>query len=393
MNPGGLKCAMPSTQTSGSAANALFALPKDMLYLDSAAHGPPLRAVREAAAAALQRSTTSWFGARWRDDVERLRALAAGLFDGDADAVAFVPSAAYGLAIAARNVPLWPGQSVLVLDDQFPSNLLPWRQRCKETGARLTIVRRDDGQDWTNAVLAALDADTEIRVLALPQVHWRDGALLDMDRIAAHAHARKASLVLDLSQSLGVLPVRLDAWQPDFIVSVGYKWLLGGHGLAWLWAAPQWRDNGQPLEHGWMAHDCDALWQPGNNAQVAPLPGARRYDAGGVCDAMRLAMAEAGLRQVLGWGVPQIAAQLKLRTDALDDALHARDLDGLRTAGHAPHICGMLLPPGRADAVAQALESAGIVVTLRNNCVRVAPHMHVGIGQMARVAQVVAGVL
>lgn len=393
MNPDGLKWDMSSPQTSGPGGSALFALPRDMLYLDSAAHGPPLRAVREAAAAALQRSTTSWFGARWRDDVERVRALAAGLFDGDAEAVAFIPSAAYGLSIAARNVPLWPGQSVLVLDDQFPSNLLPWRQRCKETGASLTIVRREDGQDWTDAVLATLDADTDIRVLALPQVHWLDGALLDMDRIAARARAREASLVLDLSQSLGALPVRLDAWRPDFIVSVGYKWLLGGHGLAWLWAAPQWRDNGQPLERGWMAHDHDALWAPGNNAQVEPLPGARRYDAGGVCDAMRLAMAEAGLRQVLGWGVAQIAEQLKLRTSALDDALHARDLDVLRTAGHAPHICGLTLPTGRADAVAQALESAGIVATLRNDCVRVAPHMHVGIGQMARVAEVVAGVL
>ncbi len=373
--------------------NSLFALPADMLYLDCAAHGPPLHAVREAASAALKRSTTSWFGASWREDVERVRALAAGLFDGNADGLAFVPSAAYGLSIAARNVPLWPGQSVLVLDDQFPSNLLPWRQRCKETGASLSIVQRAAGQDWTDAVLAALDADTDIRVLALPQVHWRDGALLDMDRIAARARARKASLVLDLSQSLGVLPVQLDDWQPDFIVSVGYKWLMGGFGLAWLWAAPQWRDEGQPLERGWMAHDHDALWQPGNNAQAGPLPGARRYDAGGVCDAMRLAMAEAGLRQVLGWGVSQIAAQLKLRTGALDDALHARDLDALRTAGHAPHICGLPLPPGRADAVAKALETAGIVATLRHDCVRIAPHMHVGIGQMARVADVVASVL
>lgn len=384
---------MSSTQPSGSAAHALFALPRNMLYLDSAAHGPPLRAVRDAAAAALQGSTTSWFGAHWRDEVERLRALAAGLFDGDPEGIAFIPSAAYGMALAARNVALWPGQSVLVLDDQFPSNLLPWRQRCKETGARLVLVHRSEGQDWTDAVLDAIDADTEIRVLALPQVHWRDGTLLDLDRISARARARKASLVLDLSQSLGVLPLRLAAWQPDFIVSVGYKWLLGGYGLAWLWAAPQWRDDGQPLERGWMSHDREELWQTGNAVYAEPLPGARRYDADGVCDAMRMAMAEAGLRQIIGWGVPQIAAQLKLRTDALDDALHARGLEELGTPGHAPHICGLHLPAGRAEAVARAMEKAGIVATLRNDCLRVAPHMHAGIGQMARVADVVAGVL
>ena len=130
------------------------------------------------------------------------------------DGVAFVPSAAYGMSIAARNTPLARGQSVLVLDDQFPSSVLPWRQRCDEAGAQLVVVRRADGQDWTDAVLHALASDPGIHVLVLPQAHWRDGALLDLDRIAVQVHAREARLVLDLSQSLGVLPVRLDAWRP-----------------------------------------------------------------------------------------------------------------------------------------------------------------------------------
>ena len=65
----------------------MFALPADMLYLDTAAHGPPLKSVRAAAQAALEQSTTSWLGGHgWRGDVERLRALAAQLFDHDADA-------------------------------------------------------------------------------------------------------------------------------------------------------------------------------------------------------------------------------------------------------------------------------------------------------------------
>lgn len=373
---------------------ALFALPDDLLYLDSAAHGPPLRAVREAGAAALQRSTTSWFGGgQWRADVERVRTLAAGLFDGDSDALAFVPSAAYGLSIAARNVPLWPGQGVLVLDDQFPSNVLPWRQRCSEVGANLVVACRGDGQDWTAAVLDALDANEDIQVLALPQVHWRDGSLLDLKRIAARAQARGARLVLDLSQSLGALPTALQEWQPDFVVAVGYKWLLGGYGLAWLWAAPQWRDSGQPLERGWMAHDCEALWQPGPDSRIEVLPGARRYDAGGVCDALRLAMAEAGLRQVLDWGVPVIAAQLQQRTDALDAALRSLGMDAMRTPGHAPHFCGLQLPPERSAAVAAALPSAGIIATVHADCVRIAPHLHVDAGQMVRVAEMVADAL
>lgn len=387
----------PSATDSGaSGLRALFALPENMLYLDSAAHGPPLRSVRSAGIQALQRSTTSWFGGgQWREDVERVRALAAQLFDDDDDAIAMVPSAGYGLSVAARNVPLSPGQSVLVLDGQFPSNLLPWRQRCAQVGAHLHIVRRAGGQDWTSAVLAALDADHDIGVLALPQAYWRDGALLDLTRIssAARARAGQTRLILDLSQSLGALPLQLEGWQPDFVVAVGYKWLLGGYGLAWLWAAPQWRDHGQPLEHSWMAHDRDALWSPGSDAAIAPLAGARRFDAGGVCDAPRLAMAEAGLRQVLDWGVPWIASELRQRTDALDAGLDANGLGALRTAGHAAHFCGVRPPAAKMEAVAAALSHAGVVVTRHYDCLRIAPHLHVTADEMTQVAELIAAAM
>lgn len=372
----------------------LFALPDPMLYLDSAAHGPPLKAVRAAAQAALQHSTTSWLGgAHWRVDVERVRALAAQLFDNDADAIAMIPSAAYGLSVAARNVPLRAKQAVLLLEGQFPSNLLPWRMRCAEVGSSLVFAKRHAGQDWTSAVLESLDAHPEVMVLALPHAHWRDGSQLDLARISDQARARGASLVLDLSQSLGAMPVALDAWRPDFVIAVGYKWLLGGYGLAWLWAAPQWREHGQPLEHGWMANDCDALWHADSRGDVLPLTGARRFDADGVCDAMRLAMAEAGLQQVLTWGVPDIAAQLQCLTLALDDALERHGLSALRTHHHAPHFCGVQLPPQRAEAVRRALSDAGIVSTLRNGCLRIAPHLHVDIAEMARPIKVIAKTL
>jgi selenocysteine lyase/cysteine desulfurase len=386
---------MPTQRASDQTSlRRLFALPKDMLYLDSAAHGPPLKTVRAAATAALQQSTTSWLGgARWRNDVERVRALAAQLFDNDADAIAMIPSAAYGLSIAARNVPLQAQQSVLVLEGQFPSNLLPWRQRCAEVGANLVFARRKDDQDWTTAVLDALAAHPGINVLALPQAHWRDGSLLDLARISDRARARGASLVLDLSQSLGAMPVDLHAWRPDFVVAVGYKWLLGSYGLVWLWAAPQWRDHGQPLEQGWMAHDRDTLWQASSKGDAMPLAGARRYDAGGVCDALRLSMSETALQQVLDWGVADIAVQLQQRTAALDHALEMHGLGSLRTHDHAPHICGVQLPPQRTAAVARALSEAGIVCTVRHHCVRLAPHLHAGIDEMSRPIEIIAKAL
>jgi len=364
------------------------------LYLDCAARAPRLRSVHAAALAALEADTAPWaqsFDAL-EAQAEAVRTLAARLFDGDADAVALAPSAAFALSTAARNLPLGPGEAVLLLEGQFPSNLLPWQQRCAETGARIAAVRRVPGADWTDAVLAALDAEPRVRVVALPQVRWDDGAVLDLDRIAPRVHATGAALVLDLSQSLGVLPADVARWRPDFVASVGYKWLLGPRGLAWLWAAPRRRDAGVAIEQHWSTRDAGDGWRFPVDAMPPARRGARRFDAGGLDEPLPLAMAGAGLEQVLAWGVPRIAAALGACTRALDAALDAHGLSAWKTPGHAPHLTALRPPPARLDAVFDALRRERIVCTRRHGLLRIAPHLHVAPEDMARVAAVAAAI-
>ncbi|WP_237056832.1 aminotransferase class V-fold PLP-dependent enzyme [Marilutibacter chinensis] len=386
---------MTSTTTLNDDARlaAMFATPHGTLHLDSAAHGPRLRGVQAAAEATLAESIAPWrIGMQaWNDAIERVRSLAAcffegDAFDGDGDGVALVPSAGYALSLAARNLQLGAGDKVLVLAGQFPSNLLPWQQRCAETGASLVEVRRAPGQDWTGAVLAALEADPAIRVLALPQAHWHDGALLDLDRISAQARACDAALVLDLSQSLGALPADVSRWQPQFAVAVGHKWLLGSYGLAYLWVAPHWREHGRPLEQNWFAREHDA-------AMASPLqppayrPGARRFDAGGIAHAQKLAMAAVALAQLQAWGVAGLSQALGTRTAAFDAVLREYGLEDWITPGHAPHLLGLRPPPERIDTAAQALAAAGAVFTRRHGLLRIAPHLQVTVAQMRVLAE------
>lgn len=364
----------------------------DVLYLDCAARAPVLRDVHAAGQAALEANAAPWtqsFDAL-EALVEAVRALAAGMLDGDTEAVALVPSAAFALSTAARNLPLEAGEAVLLLEGQFPSNLLPWQQRCAEAGARVAGVRRAPGQDWTEAVLDALAAEPRTRVVALPQVRWDDGALLDLDRIAPRVHAAGAALVLDLSQSLGALPADIARWRPDFVASVGYKWLLGPRGLSWLWAAPRRRGDGVAIEQHWSTRDAGAGWRFPLEAPPPSRSGARRFDAGEIDEPLPLAMAGAGLAKLQAWGVPHIAAALGRYTGALDAALDASGLSEWKTPGHAPHLTALRPPAERLDAVFDALARERIVCTRRHGLLRIAPHLHVTPGDMARVAAVAA---
>src|SRR6478672_3538259 len=165
-------------RTATTAWRALFDLPPRAVYLDTAAHAPMLHAVREAGIAALasgNRPCTPDADA-WEARTQQARTLAAHWFDGDADAVAFVPSVANGVVIAARNLPLARGDAVLVLDNQFPSNLLAWQQRCADVGADIVVARPAPGQDWTAAVLDAFVIHPQIRIAAVAQARWDDGA-------------------------------------------------------------------------------------------------------------------------------------------------------------------------------------------------------------------------
>jgi selenocysteine lyase/cysteine desulfurase len=366
--------------------SSAFLLPPGVLYLDTAAHGPRLRTVQAAACEALEAGARPWQACwdEWEAQVERVRALASRLFDGDTDGVALVPSAGYGLSLAARNLPLAAGDAVLVLADTFPSNLLPWQHRCRETGARLLAVER--GIDATAAVLAALERESRVRVVSLPHVHWHDGALLDLDAIAEAVHARGAALVLDLTQSLGALPAAVARWRPAFAVAASYKWLLGPMGLAWLWASPHAREHGTPIEHHWLAYEARADWSFSADMPAAWRTGARRFDAGGIADPVRLAMAEAGLLQLQAWGVDAIRDRLGALTAAL-----VRGLDRSRfamPAAHAPHFVGVRPRCVPLDACARALTEAGIVCTARHGALRIAPHLHVGLADIERVVAV-----
>jgi len=136
---------------------ALFELPDDITWLNCAYMSPQLRSVRAAGEMALGRKAHPWT-VRAEDfftEAEALRALFAGLVGAEAEGVALVPSVSYGMAVAAANLRVEAGQRLLVLAEEFPSNLYPWRELAQRSGGSLfTVSRREDG-DWTRAVLEA----------------------------------------------------------------------------------------------------------------------------------------------------------------------------------------------------------------------------------------------
>jgi selenocysteine lyase/cysteine desulfurase len=353
----------------------LFEVPDDVAYFNTANMSPLLRSVREAGERALERRASPWDidAADWFTDVERLRGAFAEIMGADADGVALVPASSYGLAVAARNLAAVPEDEVVVLRDEYPSNYYTWERFSRRTGARLVVVERERGQSWTEAVLARIGERS--RVVAVPNVHWTNGALVDLTAVGEAARAAGAAFVVDASQSLGALPLDVGELRPDFLVSVGYKWLLGPLAVGCLYVAEQHRD-GEPLEENWInragSDDFSALVDYTDSY----LPGARRFDVGQRTSFGLVPMAIAAAEQLLAWTVAGVANSLRAVTDEI--ARRAAEL-GLAVAPpgqRGPHMLGIDVPRDVAHSLGRELAERGVVASVRGSSLRLAPHLH-----------------
>jgi selenocysteine lyase/cysteine desulfurase len=353
----------------------LFDIPDDVAYLNCAYMSPLMKPVIEAGTAGLSRKAHPWeiTPDKFFTGSDEFRTAAAQIVECAADDIAIVPSASYGIATAARNLPLKKGQSILVLSEQFPSNYYPWQQRAEETGASLKVVAWPEDDDWTAAVLDSLTAD--VAVAALPHVQWTSGGRLDLVRIGKACRKIGAALVLDLTQSLGALPFSVRDVQPDFAVAASYKWLLGPYSIGLLYVAPKWQ-GGMPLEENWIvranARDFSSLILYTEDYDT----GARRFDMGERSNFALLPAAVRAMKQLLEWDVAKIsetagALNRQLATAAAELGLSSPP-DDLR----APHYLCLRRQAGIPRGLPEMLAREKVFVSIRGTSIRVAPHVY-----------------
>ncbi|MFP6772553.1 MAG: aminotransferase class V-fold PLP-dependent enzyme [Alphaproteobacteria bacterium] len=352
----------------------LFDIPDDLAWINCAANSPALASVYQAGQLGLKRKRHPWTlgPAQFQDDVARLRGLFADLIGASADDISLAPSASYGLTTAAHNLTIGPGRRVLVLATQFPSHIYPWRHAVARDGGEVTTLPRPADNDWTQVILDALDET--VAVLALPQCHWTDGSLVDLARIAPAAHEVGAALVLDLSQSLGVVPFDVGEIQPDFVCTVAFKWLLGPYTFAFLYSAPH-HQGGAPLEHTW-SNRADSDVAEITDYRDDFLSGGRRYDMGERGNYIAVPMAIAGLEQVLAWDPASIALSLSTVVDQIAERAETMGLIPTPKAVRAPHMIGLRFPDGPPVNLIESLKADRVFVSQRTDCLRISPHLY-----------------
>jgi selenocysteine lyase/cysteine desulfurase len=352
----------------------LFDIPEDITYLNCAYTSPLLKSAQAAGRTAIQAKANPWTitPGDFFTSADTARALFARLVGCEPDDVALAPAVSYGIALAARNLPVAAGQAIVMLQDQFPSNVYAWMRLAAEKNAVVKTVPRPADSDWTPAALEAIDSDTAI--VAVQNCHWTDGTLVDLVKIGETCRAHNAALVVDGIQSIGAMPFSIDRVQPDFLVAASHKWLLGAYSFGFCYVAPQWQ-VGIPLEENWFnregAEDFSRLVDYRESYQT----GAKRFDQGEASSFILAPMASAGIRQILEWGVENIAETLQGKTDAIAERAQQMGLVVAPAHARAPHMIGVSKPGGFQKDLPQRLARDNVFVSVRGDSVRISPHL------------------
>ena len=351
-----------------------FPLENGLRYLNHAAVAPWPKRSAEAVRRFSEANVTS--GARdypdWlkleRSLRERLVRLLNTPSTGD---IALVKNTSEALSFVAFGLDWRAGDQVIISDEEFPSNRIVWLALAAQGVEVIEVSLK--GDDPEAALLAAFTPRT--RLLSISAVQFASGLRLDLPRLGRGCRQRGVLFCIDAIQQLGALPFDVQAYDCDFAMADGHKWMLGPEGLAVFYCRSAVRDQLKLHEYGWhmLEHAGDYTrqdWQPARSA--------RRFECGSPNMLGAFAL-EASLSLLEEVGMERVGALLEERVQRLDDGIRAlpgavihSPLDSARRAG----ILNFSLAGWDNSALHQRLREEQVICVQRGPGVRLSPHFY-----------------
>ena len=371
----------------------LFSLPTNSTYLNVAYQAPLLKTVEQAGIDTLRKKVFPVHITRedFFEPGERLKQQFSQLINaGDPERVAIIGSASYGLSTAAKNIPYQKGQNIVLVDEQFPSNIYPWKRVAEENDLEIRLIQppasNNRGEQWNAGILAAIDENTI--VVSMGHVHWADGTKYDLETVSAKVHAHDGYLVIDGTQSIGALPFDVQVIQPDMVICAAYKWLLGPYSMALAYFNERF-DNGVPIEENWINRKDSDQFEKLVAYEDQYRPKAGRYNMGECSSFVNVAMLNTALEQILDWGVANIQAYCKSIIDPVIPKFIEAGFNIEDEAFRSNHLFGIRFPEGTdATKLKEKLANKSVFVSVRGNSIRVAPHVYNDVGDLERLFDV-----
>ncbi|MFQ5665686.1 MAG: aminotransferase class V-fold PLP-dependent enzyme [Candidatus Binatia bacterium] len=307
---------------------------------------------------------------RWTARSDAVRASFACLVGAQAEEIAFVKNTSEGLSLVAAGLRWQPGDNVIAVDGEYPSNVYPWFG-LRRVGVATRLVRPVQGRVRVEDVRAL--ADERTRLVSVSFVDWNTGARTDLRPIGEFCRERSAIFCVDGIQGVGALRLDVEREGIDCLAVGGHKWLLAPEGCGCLFVSRRVVDRLDSVLLGWKSVTDADTYLP---YHFDPRPDAAKFEPGSP-PVLGIYALGAALDLLLEVGPERVERRLVALTDRLAAGLQSRGAQILSPwgAGERSGIVVFRLGDDPQRLCGELIRE-GLIVRVRSGGIRVAPHFY-----------------
>ncbi|HSZ57205.1 MAG TPA: aminotransferase class V-fold PLP-dependent enzyme [Tepidisphaeraceae bacterium] len=343
---------------------------------------------------AAQAEIDAYLGGAWYKDIEKLRVLSAQLLNCHRDEIAFIKNTGEGLSIVANGIDFHPGDRIVTTAVEYPANIYPWMEQVRRRQCKLVMVPEETDPDGRRYVpldrILAEAADPRTRLVTLSHVEFASGQRLDIAAVGRFCREHGKLFCVDAIQTLGALPVDVQAMGIDFLSADGHKWLLGPEGAGILYIRRELIESTPPLTIGWM--NVKNAMDYGNYDYTLKED-ASRYECGSY-NVPGLLGLKASVELLANVGIDAVAKRLKTLTDHFIARVSGKGYQLLSPRNHEQWSGSVAFMSRRHDhqpIVAALRKEHRIEIALREGRLRCSPHFYNTEAQLDRLVEALPG--
>ena len=351
----------------------LFPSARTCVHLNHAGLGPIATPVADAVSGVLAEmqsdDTLSAYMAHMKRQ-ERLRGLLGGMLSVDSQTIGFVRNTLHGLSIASQAIPLKPGDTIVVAENEYPSNVYPWQAQAHR-GVTTRLVAPDEN-GWIDEARLISACDETTRILAVSWVQWGTGQRMDLSALGEFCRATGIWLVVDIVQGFGALKLDLSKTPVDIAVAGCHKWLMAPAGLGLMHVRADRMGELLPINIGWNSVENPIAWERLHLDELRANP--QRFEEGSPA-LLATAALLASVELLAAVGVDEIEARVLSLANHAMSRLTEIGMDLYSRPGQSG--IAAFRDPNRNNAdVLAALNDAKVRAAVRAGNVRLSPHAY-----------------
>ncbi len=310
------------------------------------------------------------------ETTEGARTEAASLLGTSDEEVAILSSASEALSSIAWSLDLRAGSNIVSTDADFPSVVYPWLRLAGQKQLEVRLARNRDGVVDTQELEGLIDDKTA--GVSISHVEYGTGQRFDLRWLSEVAHSHGALLIVDGSQSVGLIPIDVEREGVDVLVAAGYKGLLGPFGAAVLYVKEELGEKLLPSMVGWRtAPDSYEL----NATRLVFARGTKKFEFSSMNYAAAIGLRES-IRYLKRWDrenitrhVTSLSSKLLEMVKDFEEAGGVTVLTPKDTNSHAS-IVSLRFKGHNQSTVASEFVNSGIIVSQRFDSVRFSFHVY-----------------